>query len=115
MADARPEPRCGGTLRLRLLALRRDVEAHARPSPRQRGGRSDATADLRTECVGGADVGRLPRRASWASSQKPQYGFGAASSLRNAPPTGAVITLTSWAGWPDSFRTMCPRPSSTNP
>lgn len=47
--------------------------------------------------------------------QKPQFGFGASSSPRKAPPVGAMITLTSCAGAPDSLRTMCPRASSTNP
>jgi hypothetical protein len=47
--------------------------------------------------------------------QKLQWGPGASSSPRNAPPTGARMTLTSCAGWPDSFRTMWPVPSSTKP
>jgi hypothetical protein len=45
--------------------------------------------------------------------QNPQLGFGADSSLRKEPPTGAMITLTSCAGSVVSLRPMCPVPEST--
>ena len=38
--------------------------------------------------------------------QKLQFGPGAASSPRNAPPTGAMITVVSFAGTLVSFRAM---------
>src|SRR5204862_5181924 len=38
-------------------------------------------------------------------TQKPQLGLGAGSSVRNACPTGAVITLMSCAGCEVSLRT----------
>jgi hypothetical protein len=34
---------------------------------------------------------------------------------RAARLPGAMMTLTSWAGWPDSLRTICPRKLSTKP
>ena len=40
------------------------------------------------------------------SRQKPQFGAGASSSPRNAPPTGAMITVMSLAGTLVSFRAM---------
>jgi hypothetical protein len=44
----------------------------------------------------GSRLGRLPGMSVRVSGQKPQFGlaFGG-SSVRNAPPTGAVITLMS--------------------
>ena len=75
-----------------------------------------AAGDLRSKgrerC--GSRPGPTPACAP-LDDQKPQYGLGASSSPRKAPPTGAMITLTSCAGCPDSFRTMCPRPLSTKP
>src|SRR5262249_18665493 len=47
--------------------------------------------------------------------QKAQYGPGAGSSLRNAPPTGAITTAISLAGLPVSLRPICPCPVSTYP
>jgi hypothetical protein len=45
--------------------------------------------------------------------QKLQFGLGASSSPRKAPPTGAMMTVTSLAGWPLSLRPMWPSPVST--
>ena len=45
--------------------------------------------------------------------QKLQFGLGASSSPRKAPPTGAMMTVTSLAGRPLSLRPMWPSPVST--
>ena len=64
--------------------------------------------------------GELCSKDNWRSrprphraGQKPQFGFGAVSSPRKAPPTGAMITLMSVAGCPVSLRPRCPLPEST--
>ncbi len=69
----------------------------------------------RTRAAPGSRPGPTPQPRRMPSRQKSQWGAGASSSVRKAPPTGAVMTLMSCAGCPDSFRTMCPRPSSTKP
>ena len=63
--------------------------------------------DLRSKGVNnaGADLRRLPLRTK-LDDQKPQYGLGASSSPRKAPPTGAMITVMSLAGKPVSLRPM---------
>jgi hypothetical protein len=53
----------------------------------------------------GAGLRRLPLRTK-LDDQKPQYGLGASSSPRKAPPTGAMITVMSLAGKPVSLRPM---------
>jgi hypothetical protein len=53
----------------------------------------------------GAGLRRLPLRTK-LGDQKPQYGLGASSSPRKAPPTGAMITVMSLAGRPVSLRPM---------
>src|SRR5581483_8083427 len=42
--------------------------------------------------------GELPDRSVTGRRQKPQYGPGASSSVRNGAPTGAIATVTSAAG-----------------
>ena len=66
-----------------------------------------AAHDLRSKGVNDAGAGlrRLPLLTK-LDDQKPQYGLGASSSPRKAPPTGAMITVMSLAGKPVSLRPM---------
>ena len=79
------------------------VPLHFSSSPR-----STRVCDARRGAV-------LRRSPLAARSSETAVRIGRVELSRKAPPAGAMITLISCAGWPDSLRTMCPRASSTNP
>lgn len=78
-----------------------------------RGNRSAAIPNQRDTAAARCDRDGRGDGDEKARDQNPQNAFGASSSVRNAPPTGAMITLTSTAATAPSLRAMWPRPLST--